>query len=435
MAPSCRASRRARAPGSPSHPASRAAPLASDPTSRAATIASHAARRSLDRGFLLIPPFLRPTRRTGFPFALGCAVALFSTDVRSGPSAASSGSSGSSAAPAADAVPELEAAARAIASDRSLEGRASASRLSTSIRVACWRRSTSTLRSTLRRTPSFTLPEPRSRRCTASTATRPPSPADSTATPSAGPRAPRIRRSLARDRRPLVAGAGAQGVRGGAGRGRHRRRPGVLRRPDDAARVRAAANEWASFRAPISAVALDENCVTLTVRPSGGGGQARVEFDPPGFVDVDGSIRTTASGRRRHGGARALAERRAPRRQGQRGDLVAIRALVRYTRRAEDPRLLAGYALQALLEKAGVKVSGGVKLGTGARTRAREAPLGAALVAPLFARKAERQLLRRDDLPEPGGRGRRAAPRRAPTPPSSSGSGSIASARSTRASS
>jgi D-alanyl-D-alanine carboxypeptidase/D-alanyl-D-alanine-endopeptidase (penicillin-binding protein 4) len=27
-------------------------------------------------------------------------------------------------------------------------------------------------------------------------------------------------------------------------------------------------NEWASFRAPISAVALNENCVTMTVRPS-----------------------------------------------------------------------------------------------------------------------------------------------------------------------
>jgi D-alanyl-D-alanine carboxypeptidase/D-alanyl-D-alanine-endopeptidase (penicillin-binding protein 4) len=37
---------------------------------------------------------------------------------------------------------------------------------------------------------------------------------------------------------------------------------------------------------------------------------------------------------------------------------------VRYTRRAEDPRLLAGYALKALLERADVKVSGGVKLGS-----------------------------------------------------------------------
>src|SRR6185437_2656101 len=55
-------------------------------------------------------------------------------------------------------------------------------------------------------------------------------------------------------------------------------------------------NEWASFRAPISAVALDENCITLTVRPSPSCGNARVDFEPPGFVDVDGSIRTAAEG-------------------------------------------------------------------------------------------------------------------------------------------
>jgi serine-type D-Ala-D-Ala carboxypeptidase/endopeptidase (penicillin-binding protein 4) len=122
-------------------------------------------------------------------------------------------------------------------------------------------------------------------------------------------------------------------------------------------------NEWASFRAPISAVALDENCVTLTVRPSlGGGGLARVEFDPPGFVDVDGSIRTAASG-----GADTVELALSP--SGARlaakvsGAISADSRLVRYTRRVDDPRLLAGYALQSLLEKANVKTSGGVKLG------------------------------------------------------------------------
>src|SRR5215472_15861575 len=55
-------------------------------------------------------------------------------------------------------------------------------------------------------------------------------------------------------------------------------------------------NEWAGFRAPVSAVALDENCITLTVRPGPVGGSAHVEFDPPGFVDVDGSVKTSDSG-------------------------------------------------------------------------------------------------------------------------------------------
>lgn len=120
-------------------------------------------------------------------------------------------------------------------------------------------------------------------------------------------------------------------------------------------------NEWAAFRAPISAVALDENCVTMTVRPSSGG-QARVEFDPPGFVDVDGSIRSGSSG-----GADtvelALATNGARLSAKVSGAISSDSRLVRYTRRADDPRLLAGYALQALLEKAGVKVSGSVKLG------------------------------------------------------------------------
>ena len=31
-------------------------------------------------------------------------------------------------------------------------------------------------------------------------------------------------------------------------------------------------DEWSYFRAPVSAVALNENCVTLTLRPSGVGG-------------------------------------------------------------------------------------------------------------------------------------------------------------------
>jgi D-alanyl-D-alanine carboxypeptidase/D-alanyl-D-alanine-endopeptidase (penicillin-binding protein 4) len=121
--------------------------------------------------------------------------------------------------------------------------------------------------------------------------------------------------------------------------------------------------EWSSFRAPVSAVALDENCITLTVRPSGPGGTAHVEFDPPGFVDVEGTVRTAEES-----GAdtvelalSASGSRMAARLSGA---VAADSRLVRYTRRAEDPRLLAGYALKALLERANVKVSGEVKLGT-----------------------------------------------------------------------
>jgi D-alanyl-D-alanine carboxypeptidase/D-alanyl-D-alanine-endopeptidase (penicillin-binding protein 4) len=47
------------------------------------------------------------------------------------------------------------------------------------------------------------------------------------------------------------------------------------------------------------------------------------------------------------------------------GSVGADSRLVRYTRRSEDPRLLVGYALKAVLERADIKVSGDVKLGVG----------------------------------------------------------------------
>jgi D-alanyl-D-alanine carboxypeptidase/D-alanyl-D-alanine-endopeptidase (penicillin-binding protein 4) len=122
-------------------------------------------------------------------------------------------------------------------------------------------------------------------------------------------------------------------------------------------------NEWSSFRAPVSAVALDENCITMVVRPSSPGAAAHVEFEPPGFVDFDGSVKTSEES-----GADtvelALSGSGARMTAHISGAVSADARVVRYTRRAEDPRLLAGYALKALLERAGVKVSGDVKLGT-----------------------------------------------------------------------
>ncbi len=55
-------------------------------------------------------------------------------------------------------------------------------------------------------------------------------------------------------------------------------------------------NEWAAFRAPVSAVAVNENTVTLAVRPTEVGSTATVHFDPPSFVDVEGEVKTADSG-------------------------------------------------------------------------------------------------------------------------------------------
>jgi D-alanyl-D-alanine carboxypeptidase/D-alanyl-D-alanine-endopeptidase (penicillin-binding protein 4) len=142
-------------------------------------------------------------------------------------------------------------------------------------------------------------------------------------------------------------------------------------------------NEWAGFRAPVSAVALDENCVTMTVRPGPVGANARVEFSPPGFVDSEGAIRTAEGG-----GADtvdlALAGNGARMSAKVSGAIAGDSRVVRYTRRAEDPRLLAGYALKALLEKAGVEVKGDVKLGT-ARGHTLAKHLSAPLSSLLYA--------------------------------------------------
>jgi D-alanyl-D-alanine carboxypeptidase/D-alanyl-D-alanine-endopeptidase (penicillin-binding protein 4) len=126
-------------------------------------------------------------------------------------------------------------------------------------------------------------------------------------------------------------------------------------------------NEWSYFRAPVSAVALNENCVTMTVRPNSVGSPAFVSFDPPGFVDVDGSISTSEKG------ADNVGMTLSP--NGKRlsvkifGSVAEDTRVTRFTKRVDDPNLLAGYALKALLDKAEIKVTGEVKAGTLAKAK------------------------------------------------------------------
>mgnify|MGYP000895689288 CR=1 FL=1 len=121
-------------------------------------------------------------------------------------------------------------------------------------------------------------------------------------------------------------------------------------------------NEWASFRAPVSPVAVNENTVTLTVRPATSGNPAHVSFDPPGFVDVTGTVKTSDEGADNvilalQGAGKRLSATVS-------GSVAESSKLVRYTRRVDDPSLLGGYALKVLLEDAGIKVSGDVKAGS-----------------------------------------------------------------------
>ncbi len=122
-------------------------------------------------------------------------------------------------------------------------------------------------------------------------------------------------------------------------------------------------NEWAPFRAPVSALALNENSISLNVVPTSGGESARVWYDPPGVVIEEGRIETV-------GGADDrvtwnLEIDADPKRPKSRvgGSVGAELSRRRYARRLEDPRLAGGYALAALLQEAGVEVAPKVSLG------------------------------------------------------------------------
>jgi D-alanyl-D-alanine carboxypeptidase/D-alanyl-D-alanine-endopeptidase (penicillin-binding protein 4) len=132
-------------------------------------------------------------------------------------------------------------------------------------------------------------------------------------------------------------------------------------------------NEWASFRAPVSAVALDENAVTLNVLPSKSGEPAKFWIEPPGVVLSSGSIETRAKGAgdgvswSLDASGPGKAERLA---SVVGGGIAEGLERHRYTRRLDDPRLAPGLALRELFRELGVAVDGDVLVGkTEAKTQ------------------------------------------------------------------
>jgi D-alanyl-D-alanine carboxypeptidase/D-alanyl-D-alanine-endopeptidase (penicillin-binding protein 4) len=124
--------------------------------------------------------------------------------------------------------------------------------------------------------------------------------------------------------------------------------------------------EWAPFRAPISALAVDRNAVALNVQPGKAGSAARVWYEPPGVVVSRGKVRTSEPG----SGDRvtwSLDPKTDPRRPssvlgGALGEDLGRR---RYSRRLDDPRLAGCYALRALLLELGVEGELAVSLASG----------------------------------------------------------------------
>lgn len=120
-------------------------------------------------------------------------------------------------------------------------------------------------------------------------------------------------------------------------------------------------NEWAPFRAPVSAVAVDANTVVITAQPSEDGKPALVRVEPPGVAKVVGSVRTTKKGDPEKFGLSMSAS----------GGALTVKVSghvpedgdpVRAWRRLEDPRLAPGHALRAALSAAGIE-AGEVRAG------------------------------------------------------------------------
>jgi D-alanyl-D-alanine carboxypeptidase/D-alanyl-D-alanine-endopeptidase (penicillin-binding protein 4) len=128
-------------------------------------------------------------------------------------------------------------------------------------------------------------------------------------------------------------------------------------------------DEWAAFRAPISAVALERNSVTLVVVPTLAGTPARAWFEPPGLLEVTGSVETRAAG-----AGQAITLALAPRAGALTATLGGHVAQglpeLRFVRRLDDPRKSPGLALAAALARLGVNVPKDVELGGAAITDA-----------------------------------------------------------------
>lgn len=127
-------------------------------------------------------------------------------------------------------------------------------------------------------------------------------------------------------------------------------------------------DEWASFRAPISAVALERNAVTMNVVATKSGEGARVWFDPPGYVKVSGRVDTTDTG---SGQAVTLklSDEGGRLRAAIGGRVAEGLPRLRFQRRVDDPRTYPGWVLKHALESFGIEVEGDVEAGGAGETR------------------------------------------------------------------
>ncbi len=134
--------------------------------------------------------------------------------------------------------------------------------------------------------------------------------------------------------------------------------PGFEQQPD----------EWAAFRAPVSAVALDQNTVTLFVLPGQAGEPARIWSSLPGVLASQGSVLTRAKGTA-NTIALQIALNSSQLSAKISGTIAQGQPLQSFPRRVADPRLVPGIVLKQLLEARGVQLAHSVELGGASETR------------------------------------------------------------------
>ncbi len=131
-------------------------------------------------------------------------------------------------------------------------------------------------------------------------------------------------------------------------------------------------NEWASFRAPISAVAVNQNSVTLNVLPTAAGEAAKSWFEPEGIVDIAGEVATKKRGSGQSIQLSLRPDASAAGAEGSTGGRLSASLdghvsegmpRMRFAKRLDDPRRAPGLALKGLLASEGIEVGGAVQLG------------------------------------------------------------------------
>jgi D-alanyl-D-alanine carboxypeptidase/D-alanyl-D-alanine-endopeptidase (penicillin-binding protein 4) len=142
------------------------------------------------------------------------------------------------------------------------------------------------------------------------------------------------------------------------------------------------ADDWAAYRAPVSAVSVDGNALTLHVAPALEGEAARAWVSPVGVATIDGQIQSGASRGPQNVRLSVTEERDLPSAHVG-GVIPSGHAEQTFSRRLPNPELAAGHVLRQLLLERGIACPGRVQSG-GANIEAERASVRSRSLAEIL---------------------------------------------------